>query len=138
LLSPHIRDYMPLQENRLERDRATDDPGETREVALFNDDYRFLKQRVAQSTPGWPGTRSRLPRRLLTNVRVTVRIEAQEFLVNSDFLIKLNRLQDYEDQFAGGRRDVPVRGADASLKLTDRRIELDQNVISTKSFSLLF
>jgi 3-phenylpropionate/cinnamic acid dioxygenase small subunit len=149
LLSPDIHYFMPLRENRLDRDVSRDKKGTGLETALFDDDYRFLRRRVRRINTGMAWNEEPPPRtrRLITNVMVTPETseapDASEarpggFVVTSNFFIKRNRLHDDEDEFAGARSDVLVRGEDGRLILLERTVHLDQSVILTKSFSLIF
>lgn len=140
LLSPNVRYYMPLQENRLDRDRARDRSRSEFVSSLFDDDFPFLRQRVARMNTGMAWNEEPPPRtrRFITNVMATVVSEGDEYVVKSNFFIKRNRLHDDQDEFAGCRRDTLARDETGQFRLWDRKIELDQSVILTKSFSLIF
>lgn len=132
---------MPIRRNRLRRQRKADEADDLNglEVAHFDDDKASLEMRIEQLESGmhWAEDPPSRSRHLVTNVRVQRSDVDGEYFVRSNFFIYRNRLEAEVDLWAGERRDV-LRLVDGNLRIADRIILLDQNLILAKNLSVFF
>jgi biphenyl 2,3-dioxygenase beta subunit len=139
LFADDLHYRMPIQANRLRRDRGTDGEGNDDEsLALFDDNKETLWWRVrqAEASTHWAEDPPSRTRHLVTNVRIAPTGEIDgELAVRSNFVCYRNRLQDEVDLWAGERRDV-LRPADGRWLIARRHVTLDQNVVLSKNLSV--
>ncbi|WP_149824631.1 aromatic-ring-hydroxylating dioxygenase subunit beta [Streptomyces tailanensis] len=138
LFTDDLRYYMPIRRNHSSRDPETVEHDDA--LALIDDDKPFLAERIAKIATGKAWADDPLPRvrHLLTNVVIGEQdAEAGEFTVTSYLLIARNRLEDEQDSFVCGRTDRFRRTPDG-LRISRRRIVLDQSVILSKNMSVMF
>jgi|EndMetStandDraft_8_1072994.scaffolds.fasta_scaffold00280_13 biphenyl 2,3-dioxygenase beta subunit len=137
---------MPIRRNRLRRQRKSDEADDLGglEVAHFDDDTVSLDMRIQQLESGmhWAEDPPSRSRHLVTNVRVKPaevdgEARADEYFVRSNFFVYRNRLEAEVDLWAGERRDV-LRLVDGRLRIADRIILLDQNLVLAKNLSVFF
>jgi 3-phenylpropionate/cinnamic acid dioxygenase small subunit len=60
-----------------------------------------------------------------------------ELKVYCNFIVYRSRAETEQDFYVGARRDVLQR-VDVALKITSRKLILDQNVLSAKNLSIFF
>ncbi|MBZ3900422.1 aromatic-ring-hydroxylating dioxygenase subunit beta [Streptomyces griseiscabiei] len=138
LFTDDLRYYMPIRRNHSSRDPETiEDDGA---LAVIDDDKSFLAERIAKIHTGkaWADDPLARVRHLVTNVVVgEADPETGEITVDSYLLINRNRLEDEQDSFVCGRTDRLRRTPDG-LRISRRRIMLDQSVILSKNMSVMF
>lgn len=137
LFTSDVRYSMPI---RLDRPGGDEPLDAEPELALFDDDKRFLLVRVRKLRTGsaWAEEPPSRTVRLVTNVMVGVPDpRTGEFAVSSRFLLSRNRLQDEDETYAGSRFDR-FRRTDQGLRICDRRILLNQSVVLSKNLGVLF
>lgn len=150
LFAEDVRYWMPIQANRLRRDRDADvGPGDGEDIALLDDDKTTLGWRVRQlsSATHWAEDPPSRTRHLITNVRIARRDHTDaygaagyapdEYDVRSNFMVYRNRLADEVDLWVGERRDVLRRTAEG-FSVASRTVMLDQSVVLSKNLSVLF
>ncbi|MEV5571134.1 3-phenylpropionate/cinnamic acid dioxygenase subunit beta [Spirillospora sp. NPDC052269] len=138
LFTDDLHYYMPVRSNGQAGDDETLD--EELALALFDDDKRFLLERVRKLRTGsaWAEEPPSRTVRMVTNVMVgEPDPRTGEFTVSSRFLLSRNRLQDEDEAYAGSRFDR-FRRTDRGLRICDRRIMLNQAVVLSKNLGVLF
>ncbi|WP_034483351.1 aromatic-ring-hydroxylating dioxygenase subunit beta [Actinomadura oligospora] len=138
LFTDDVRYHMPIRLNRPAGDDELPDPESA--LALFDDDKRFLLERVRKLRTGsaWAEEPPSRTVRLVANVLVgDPDPRSGEFAVSSRFLLSRNRLQDEDETYAGSRSDR-FRRTDQGLRICDRRIMLNQSVVLAKNLGVLF
>jgi 3-phenylpropionate/cinnamic acid dioxygenase small subunit len=60
-----------------------------------------------------------------------------ELKVYCNFIVYCSRAETEQDFYVGARRDV-LRRVDVALKITSRKLILNQNVLSAKNVSIFF
>ena len=122
--------------------RLTREAGQTEELSMdmmhFDDDKHTLTMRVVrlQTDYAWAEDPPSRTRHLVTNVRVRPGEQADEYLVNSNYLIYRNRgLSETADLIAGEKQDV-IRKVGDSFKLVKRLIVVDQSVLGTRNLAI--
>lgn len=137
-----LRYWMPIRKNLAFRDRERDVTTEE-EAVWFDNNKDLLTRRVKQLMTGIHWAEEPLSRisHLVTNVRLGSAAdrldEGDEIEVHSKFLIYRNRLETETDILVGRRQDR-VRRQDGELKISYRKILLDQNVLTAKNLSFFF
>lgn len=141
LFSDDVRYWMPTRTTRTNRERDREIAAED-ESAFVLDDKRFLVGRVRRYTSGisWSEEPPSRTRRLLTNIRVSPGVKADELSVVSNFYVYRSRLERHQDWFVGERFDI-LRPADAAVTgypyvIADRKIVLDQTTLLAPSISI--
>jgi 3-phenylpropionate/cinnamic acid dioxygenase small subunit len=71
---------------------------------------------------------------LITNIRIK-KAGANEFAVQSNFLVYRTRMETDQDIFVGTRHDI-LRRVNGGLKIAKRTIILDQAVLGAKNISV--
>jgi biphenyl 2,3-dioxygenase beta subunit len=137
LFADDARYFMPVRRTRMQRelDKEFTQPGE---VAFFDDDKMLLAGRVAKLQTGrsWAEDPPSRTRHLITNVRI-VADDGHELRVESNFHVYRTRLRSEEDSWIGSRHDV-LRRVDASFRIADRKILLEQTVLLSRNLSNFF
>ncbi|HEV8261597.1 MAG TPA: 3-phenylpropionate/cinnamic acid dioxygenase subunit beta [Burkholderiales bacterium] len=116
-----------------------DDLPAANELAIYDETLQTLSGRVACMDTGmaWAEDPPSRTRHLITNIEVEQGCTDSEFNVSSNFLVYRNRAETEQDFYIGTRQDVVLRMED-TLKISRRRIVLDQSVILTKNVSIFF
>jgi biphenyl 2,3-dioxygenase beta subunit len=137
LFTEDARYFMPIRRTRMQRelDKEFTQPGE---MAFFDDNKSLLAGRVAKLKTGrsWAEDPPSRTRHLITNVRV-VADDGRELRVESNFHVYRTRLRSEEDSWIGSRRDV-LRRHEASFRIADRTIFLEQTVLLSRNLSNFF
>ena len=76
-------------------------------------------------------------RHLITNIEVESGDIGSQNQVHSNFIVYRSRSETEQDFYVGARRDL-LRHIDGSLKISSRRIVLDQNVLLAMNVSIFF
>src|SRR5580698_3887307 len=106
LLDDPVSYRMPVQRNRLRRQRVLDPTAKPRiEMAHYDDDRPLLELRIAQLESGqnWAEEPRSRSRHFITNVRVETTGDAGLYKVRSNFIVTRNRGETEEDIWAGER-----------------------------------
>ena len=138
LFTEDVLYFMPRRKNvsRRELHREVTPLGD---LALFEDDKRYLEMRVARLDTGmaWAEDPPSRTRHLIANIEVEGADGASELTVYSNFLVYRSRSETEQDVYVGARRDV-LRRVDGEWRIARRRIILDQNVLLAKNVSIFF
>ncbi|MCG7632912.1 3-phenylpropionate/cinnamic acid dioxygenase subunit beta [Gordonia McavH-238-E] len=139
LLAEDIRYVAPVRLARMPREQRKEFEPEGG-GAHFDDTKEDLAQRVRKVNSGraWSEVPASRTRHLITNVEVEPGDEPDSYRVMSNFFLYRTRSATYQDQFAGGRRDLIRRrsGDHGDLELARRTILLDQTVLLGNNLSV--
>jgi len=137
MVARDIHYWMPVVERRYVKDKRQEPT--PNDMAIFNDDYDEVKQRVDRLGTGtvWMENPPSSIRYLITNVEAFHTDKADEFVVLSNFAIIRNRAQLEHSEHVGCRRDV-LRKVDNGYQLARRKITLDARVTEDKNLYIFF
>jgi 3-phenylpropionate/cinnamic acid dioxygenase small subunit len=109
------------------------------ELGLFDEDIETLYARVARLDTGmaWAEDPPSRTRHLITNIEVVPDASGSELTVHCNFIVYRSRGETEQDFYVGARQDR-LRHVDGAWKIADRRMILDQNVLSAKNLSIFF
>jgi 3-phenylpropionate/cinnamic acid dioxygenase small subunit len=96
----------------------------------------FKMKRVSEGDSGWSEDPASRSRRFFTSVLVYQTDIANEYLVQSNILVKRGRGDSKEMETLCGRRDDIVRRTDSGWKLARRHVLLDQTVLGMQNFAI--
>ena len=150
LFSEDVRYWMPTRSNRypvnskaisiLDASRYEQEEisGED-ELAVMEETKDTLERRVARLDTGmaWAEDPPSRTRHLITNIEVEVGDSQDQVLVYSNFVMYRNRGEVDQDFYVGTREDV-LRREGGQLRISSRKIILDQNVLLAKNVSNFF
>jgi 3-phenylpropionate/cinnamic acid dioxygenase small subunit len=149
LLTEDARYWMVARNNRYPRnskaikitDRNYNDsdlPGQD-DLAIIDDDKATLNRRIARLDTGmaWAEDPPSRTRHLITNIEVEPADSDQGYKAFTNFLVYRSRAETEQDFYVGARQDL-LRRVDGALKIAQRRIILDQNVVLAKNVSIFF
>jgi 3-phenylpropionate/cinnamic acid dioxygenase small subunit len=124
----------------LDADRvAEEDMAGEEELGLFDEDIRTLTARVARLDTGmaWAEDPPSRTRHLITNIEIAPDASESELTVHSNFIVYRSRGETEQDFYIGARHDR-LRRVDGTWKIANRRMVLDQNVLTAKNLSIFF
>ena len=150
LFSDDLRYWMPTRSNRypvsskaisiLDASRYEDEDvsGED-ELAFMEETKQTLEMRVARLDTGmaWAEDPPSRTRHIITNIEVEPADSSEQLRVYSNFVMYRNRGERDEDFYVGSREDILRREA-GHLRISYRKIVLDQNVLLAKNLSNFF
>ena len=148
LLSDDLRYWMPTRSNRypvnskaisiLDASRYEEEEvsGED-ELALMEETKDTLERRVARLDTGMAWAEDPPSRHIITNIEVEAADSADQLRVYSNFVMYRNRSETDQDFYVGSREDV-LRREGGQLRISSRKIVLDQNVLLAKNLSNFF
>ncbi len=150
LFSDDVRYWMPTRSNRyplnskaisiLDASRYEEEEvsGED-ELAFMEETKKTLEMRVARLDTGmaWAEDPPSRTRHIITNIEVEQGDSPGELQVYSNFVMYRNRGERDEDFYVGSREDILRREA-GQLRVSYRKIVLDQNVLLAKNISNFF
>ncbi len=142
LLTEDIVYWMPMRKNVSFADRGKDVTAED-DVAWFHDDKETLAKRVKQIQTGlhWADEPISRVSHVITNVRLTdptaTLAEGAKATTTCRFIVYRNRLES-ETDFLVGRREDTLTRVHGDLKLSRRKIILDQSVLLAKNLTMFF
>jgi len=150
LFSDDVRYWMPTRSNRyplnskaisiLDASRYEEEEvsGED-ELAFMEETKKTLEMRVARLDTGmaWAEDPPSRTRHIITNIEVEQGDSPGELRVYSNFVMYRNRGERDEDFYVGSREDILRREA-GQLRVSYRKIVLDQNVLLAKNISNFF
>ncbi|GLT12244.1 MULTISPECIES: 3-phenylpropionate/cinnamic acid dioxygenase subunit beta [Rhodobacterales] len=136
--------FMPMRRNvkfgmHDERENTRVDEG----ISWFNEDKWTLRKRVEQILTGVHYAEEPLSRiaHLITNVQIRSTVpeieNASEIRTSCRFHVYQNRVEHEHYSFVGRRYDTLVR-VNGALKIRERKIILDQNVLLAKCLTAFF
>jgi 3-phenylpropionate/trans-cinnamate dioxygenase subunit beta len=150
LLTDDLRYFMASRSNRypkaskaitiLDRDRyVEDDIGREDELAILDETKETLAARVARLDTGmaWAEDPPSRTRHFVANIEVEPGDTESEVKVYCNFIVYRSRAQSEEDFYVGARQDL-LRRVAGQWKIAQRRLVLDQNVLSAKNVSVFF
>ena len=123
----------------LDADRYTDEDLGADELGLFDEDIRTLTARVARLDTGmaWAEDPPSRTRHVITNIEIAPDASDAELTVHSNFIVYRSRGETEQDFYVGAREDR-LRRVDGAWKIANRRMVLDQNVLTAKNLSIFF
>lgn len=143
LLAADIRYWVPLRRNvkfgELEREFTR----QGQDINWFDEGKETLMQRVKQIQTGVHWAEEPLSRlaHLVTNVEITEAqpdaASADEVSIRCRFIIYRNRVATETDILVGRREDT-LRREDGQLRISSRKVVLDQNVLLAKNLTFFF
>ncbi|MDT9409593.1 aromatic-ring-hydroxylating dioxygenase subunit beta [Corynebacterium rouxii] len=133
--------WAPTRTNRLRRQQALSisEPGG---LAFYDETRESLAWRIRRFDSGmaWAEDPPSRTRHLITNLRArhATDTEGNKFIeARTNFYVWRTRLEREQDTYVGTRTDL-LRVSDQRLKVCDRRILLDINVLASKNISTFF
>ena len=119
--------------------RNVDETTEEDGLAILDESKKTLEGRIARLETGmaWAEDPPSRTRHLIGNIEVAPGPIASELEVFSNFIVYRNRSETEQDFYVGTRRDV-LRRIDGTLRISSRKITLDQNVLVAKNISIFF
>lgn len=142
LLTEDIVYWMPMRKNVPYRERDQDITEED-DLAWMHDDKETLIKRVKQIQTGihWADEPISRVSHVLTNIRlaepITALGEGETTMTKCRFIVYRNRVEDETDLLIGRREDTLLR-VDGGLKISRRKIILDQSVLLAKNLTMFF
>jgi len=150
LLTDDIRYWMGSRTNRYPKSSKAisildpgryveDDVAGEDELAILDEDKSTLTARVARLDTGmaWAEDPPSRTRHIIANIEIEPGEAETELKVYSNFIVYRSRSETEQDFYVGARRDV-LRRIDGTLRLANRKITLDQNVLTAKNVSIFF
>ncbi|MGE5268461.1 MAG: aromatic-ring-hydroxylating dioxygenase subunit beta [Thiohalocapsa sp.] len=116
-----------------------DDSGRDDELAILDESKETLEARVRRLDTGmaWAEDPPSRTRHMISNIEIEPGDSVGELRVYSNFIVYRSRAGSEEDFYVGARRDVLRRDGEG-WKIAERRLVLDQNVLSAKNVSVFF
>lgn len=136
LLTDDVRYRMPARINRYQRE-GKPTMASRDEAAYFDETKESLEARVRRLATGmaWADDPPSRTRHLVTNIVLDpAEPHASTVNVKSSFLLYSNRLE-HETTILAGERHDRLRRTSTNLKICERVIFLDQNVLLSKNIS---
>jgi 3-phenylpropionate/cinnamic acid dioxygenase small subunit len=123
----------------LDADRYAEEDAGTDELGLFDEDIRTLTARIARLDTGmaWAEDPPSRTRHLITNIEIEPGASASELTVHCNFIVYRGRGETEQDFYVGARQDT-LRRVNGVWKIANRRMVLDQNVLTAKNLSIFF
>jgi len=118
---------------------VADEAAQEDELALLDETRESLSARVARLDTGmaWAEDPPSRTRHFVANIEVEAGDDDGEITVYSNFLVYRSRGETEQDFYVGSRRDV-LRRVEGAWKIAQRRLVLDQNVLTAKNISTFF
>jgi 3-phenylpropionate/cinnamic acid dioxygenase small subunit len=116
-----------------------EDPVGAPELGLFDEDIETLTARVARLDTGmaWAEDPPSRTRHLITNIEIASGASDSEVTVYCNFIVYRSRGETEQDFYVGARVDR-LRVVDGAWKIANRRLTLDQHVLTAKNLSIFF
>jgi 3-phenylpropionate/cinnamic acid dioxygenase small subunit len=105
----------------------------------LDESKKTLEGRVARLETGmaWAEDPPSRTRHLIANIELASGHTAPELEVYSNFIVYRNRSETEQDFYVGTRRDA-LRRVGGALRISSRKVTLDQNVLVAKNISIFF
>jgi 3-phenylpropionate/cinnamic acid dioxygenase small subunit len=142
LLTEDVVYWMPMRKNVSYANRSKDTTAED-DVAWFHDDKETLRKRVKQIQTGihWADEPISRVAHVISNIRLVDPIsaldEGAKATTKCRFIVYRNRLESETDLLVGRREDALTR-IGGQLKVSRRKIILDQSVLLAKNLTMFF
>jgi 3-phenylpropionate/cinnamic acid dioxygenase small subunit len=135
LFTDDVLYFMPRRKN-VPRREAHRELTEIGDLAIFEEDKRYLRMRVARLDTGmaWAEDPPSRTRHLIGNLEAEV-LENGEVKARTAFLVYRSHLETDHQLLSGYREDV-LRKGDGAWKVARRTIVLDANVLLDKNLSV--
>jgi 3-phenylpropionate/cinnamic acid dioxygenase small subunit len=119
--------------------RNIDETADEDALAVLDETKKTLEGRVARLETGmaWAEDPPSRTRHLIANIEVAPGDTPSEFAAYSNFIVYRSRSETEQDFYVGTRRDT-LRRVDGALRVSSRKITLDQNVLVAKNISIFF
>jgi 3-phenylpropionate/cinnamic acid dioxygenase small subunit len=119
--------------------RNVDETADEDGLAVLDETKKTLEGRVARLETGmaWAEDPPSRTRHLIANIELAPGHSLPELEVYSNFIVYRNRSETEQDFYVGTRRDI-LRRVDSALRISSRKITLDQNVLVAKNISIFF
>lgn len=119
--------------------RNVDETADEDGLAILDETKKTLEGRIARLETGmaWAEDPPSRTRHLIANIEVAPSHNSPELEVYSNFIVYRNRSETEQDFYVGMRRDA-LRHVDGALRISSRKITLDQNVLVAKNVSIFF
>jgi 3-phenylpropionate/cinnamic acid dioxygenase small subunit len=116
-------------------DETVDEDG----LAVLDETKKTLEGRIARLETGmaWAEDPPSRTRHLIANIELASGHTAPELEVYSNFIVYRNRSETEQDFYVGTRRDA-LRRVGGALRISSRKVTLDQNVLVAKNISIFF
>jgi len=139
LLTEDVRYWMPVRYSDYQGKRAMEKEHGPNALSFFDENKDTLKKRIFRRDNGnayaeEPPSRTR---HFISNIEVYEGDFEHEYNVFSNILVYRSRMEKDEDYYIGRREDV-LRRENGKLKITSRKIVLEQNVLLVKNLSIFF
>jgi 3-phenylpropionate/cinnamic acid dioxygenase small subunit len=149
LFTDDVRYWMGARANRYPRNSKAisilspnryveDDKTRADELSILDETKETLSARVARLETGmaWAEDPPSRTRHMIGNIELAGE-PGPELTVYSNFIVYRSRAESEEDFYVGARQDL-LRRIDGALKIAQRKMTLDQNVLSAKNVSIFF
>ena len=119
--------------------RNADDSADQDGLAVLDETKKTLEGRVARLETGmaWAEDPPSRTRHLIANIELASGNTPADLEVNSNFIVYRSRSETEQDFYVGTRRDI-LRRIGGALRISSRKITLDQNVLVAKNISIFF
>ena len=119
--------------------RTVDETTEEDGLAILDESKKTLEGRIARLETGmaWAEDPPSRTRHLIANIELAPGHAPPELEVYSNFIVYRNRSETEQDFYVGTRRDI-LRRVGSALRISGRKITLDQNVLVAKNVSIFF
>ena len=119
--------------------RNVDETADEEGLAILDETKKTLEGRVARLETGmaWAEDPPSRTRHLITNIELAPGDTSSEIEVCSNFIVYRSRSETEQDFYVGTRRDI-LRRVGSALRISGRKITLDQNVLVAKNVSIFF
>ena len=140
LFTEDVRYWMPIRKNVAFEDRAKETTAED-DIAWIDDDKLTLSKRVQQLLTGihWAEEPVSRVSHIVSNIRLAEPVariaEGESALVKCRFLVYHNRLETETDLLVGRREDT-LRRVGGGLKITRRKILIEQSTLLAKNLTV--
>lgn len=140
LFTEDVRYWMPIRKNVAFEDRAKETTAED-DIAWIDDDKLTLSKRVQQLLTGihWAEEPVSRVSHIVSNIRLAEPVariaEGESALVKCRFLVYRNRLETETDLLVGRREDT-LRRVGGGLKITRRKILIEQSTLLAKNLTV--
>src|SRR5437764_9689895 len=150
LFTHDVRYWMGARSNRYPRTSKAisilspnryieDDKTRADELSIFDETKETLSGRVARLETGmaWAEDPPSRTRHLIANIELASGDTPADLEVYSNFIVYRSRSETEQDFYIGTRRDI-LRRIGGALRISSRKITLDQNVLVAKNISIFF
>jgi len=119
--------------------RNLDEDGDDDGLAILDESKKTLEGRIARLETGmaWAEDPPSRTRHLIANIELAPGDSPSEIGAYSNFIVYRSRSETEQDFYVGMWRDT-LRRINGALRISSRKITLDQNVLVAKNVSIFF